>query len=204
MGGIGPVLAHYLATHVQARLVLVGRSTFPLRAEWSSWLANHDDHEQTGRTIRLLQACEAAGAELLLLQADVGDAAQMQAVIQQSVQRFGAIHGVIHAAGITSESAFRPLQTLGKAECEQHFRPKVHGVFALEQALHGVALDFCLLFSSISAVLGGLGFTAYTAANLFMDAFVQQHNRSSDTPWLSVNWDTWQVKQDVHGVRGHC
>jgi len=202
MGGIGPVLAHYLATHVQARLVLVGRSTFPLRAEWSSWLANHDDHEQTGRTIRLLQASEAAGAELLLLQADVGDAAQMQAVIQQSVQHFGAIHGVIHAAGITSESAFRPLQTLGKAECEQHFRPKVHGVFALEQALHGVALDFCLLFSSISAVLGGLGFTAYTAANLFMDAFVQQHNRSSDTPWLSVNWDTWQVKQDVHGVLG--
>jgi len=196
MGGIGPVLAHYLATHVQARLVLVGRSTFPLRAEWSSWLANHDDHEQTGRTIRLLQASEAAGAELLLLQADVGDAAQMQAVIQQSVQHFGAIHGVIHAAGITSESAFRPLQTLGKAECEQHFRPKVHGVFALEQVLHGMALDFCLLFSSISAVLGGLGFAGYAAANLFMDAFVQSHNRSSDTPWLSVNWDTWRVKAE--------
>ncbi|HJT56094.1 MAG TPA: type I polyketide synthase, partial [Ktedonobacteraceae bacterium] len=181
-GGVGPVLAEYLAKSVQARLVLVGRSAFPAKEEWHNWLKNHADNDAISRKIRHLQEIEAAGAELLLLQADVADLFQMQRVIQQTLQRFGAINGVIHAAGITVESAFRPLQTLGKAECELHFRPKVHGVFALEQALQGVDLDFCLLFSSISAVLGGSGFAGYAAANLFMDAFVQQHNRLARTP----------------------
>ena len=201
-GGVGPVLAEYLAKSVHARLVLVGRSAFPAKEGWQDWLENHEGNDAISRKIRQLQQVEAAGAELLLLQADVADPIQIQRVIQQTLQRFGTLHGVIHAAGITVESAFRPLQTLGKAECELHFRPKVHGVFALEQALQGIDLDFCLLFSSISAVLGGLGFAGYTAANLFMDTFVQQHNRSASIPWISVNWDTWQVKQDVHGVLG--
>jgi acyl carrier protein len=53
-------------------------------------------------------------------------------------------------------------------------------------------LDFCLLLSSLSSVLGGLGFVAYSAANLFMDAFAHQHNQIHPVPWLSVNWDGWQ------------
>src|SRR5579885_2469998 len=201
-GGVGPVLAEYLASSVQARLVLVGRSAFPAREQWHDWLAQHQEHDATSRTIRRLQQMEAVGAELLLLQADVADPIQMRMVIDETMRRFGALHGVIHAAGITVESAFRPLQTLSKAECELHFRPKVHGLYALAQVLQGLELDFCLLFSSISAVLGGLGFTGYAAANLFMDAFAQQYNRTAHTPWISVNWDTWQVKQDVHGVLG--
>ena len=192
-GGVGPLLAEYLVKSVQARLVLVGRSAFPAREEWQSWLVQHEISDATSRKIRHLQQIEAAGAELLLLQADVADPIQMQRVIQQTLQHFGTINGVIHAAGITSESAFRPLQMIGKVECELHFQPKVYGVFALAQALQDYELDFCLLFSSISAVLGGLGFAGYAAANLFMDAFVQQHNRLGGTPWISVNWETWRV-----------
>ncbi|HJT56092.1 MAG TPA: SDR family NAD(P)-dependent oxidoreductase, partial [Ktedonobacteraceae bacterium] len=192
-GGVGPVLAEYMAKSVQARLVLVGRSAFPTREGWQSWLEQHEINDATSRKIRHLEQIEAAGAEFLLLQADVADPIQMQMVIQQAMQHFGTINGVIHAAGITSESAFRPLQTIGKAECELHFQPKVHGVFALAQALQGLELDFCLLFSSISAVLGGLGFAGYAAANLFMDAFVQQQNRLARIPWISADWDTWRV-----------
>src|SRR5579884_2650881 len=192
-GGVGPVLAEYLASSVQARLVLVGRSAFPAREQWESWLEQHNESDATSRTIRRLQQMEAAGAELLLLQADVADPAQMRMVIDETLRHFGALHGVIHAAGITSANAFPPLQVLGKAECELHFRPKVHGLYALAQVLQDMELDFCLLFSSISAVLGGLGFAGYAAANLFMDAFVQQYNRTARTPWISVNWDTWKV-----------
>jgi aryl carrier-like protein len=62
-------------------------------------------------------------------------------------------------------------------------------------------LDFCVLFSSIAAILGGLGYAAYAAANLYMDAYAARRNRGSRVPWLSVNWDGLQQapgeRQDV-------
>src|SRR5207253_5478329 len=52
-------------------------------------------------------------------------------------------------------------------------------------------LDFCLLVSSLSAVLGGLGYGACASANVFLDTVARLRNRTSGFPWLSVNWDTW-------------
>jgi acyl carrier protein len=44
--------------------------------------------------------------------------------------------------------------------------------------------------------VGGVGFGAYTAANLFMDAFANQQNKTSSTPWISVNWDACQWDEE--------
>ncbi|MCP4654988.1 MAG: KR domain-containing protein, partial [bacterium] len=46
------------------------------------------------------QALEELGAEVLVLRADVGDQAAMRGVVDQIRQRFGALHGVFHAAGV--------------------------------------------------------------------------------------------------------
>ena len=55
--------------------------------------------------------------------------------------------------------------------CERHFKPKVDCLRALDTALADEPLDFCVLISSLSALLGGLGFVAYAAANAYMDAY---------------------------------
>jgi acyl transferase domain-containing protein len=191
LGYVGLVLADYLARTYQARLVLTSRSTLPPRAEWSAWLAEHAEDERMSRQIRQVQALETAGAEVLVLQADMAEHAQVQGVIAQTLQTFGTLHGVIHAAGITTEDGFGVIQDSGPAQCILQAGPKVYGLYALEEALSGLELDFCLLFSSISAILGGLGFLAYAAANLFMDAYTSQHNQTAERPWLCVNWDTW-------------
>jgi acyl carrier protein len=47
-----------------------------------------------------------------------------------------------------------------------------------------------------------LGFVGYTAANSFLDAYVLRHNQGSDVAWSSVNWDSWQVKENPHGLLG--
>ncbi|MGB8346062.1 MAG: SDR family NAD(P)-dependent oxidoreductase, partial [Ktedonobacteraceae bacterium] len=202
LGGIGLVLAQYLAKTVQAKLVLTGRTGLPARGAWSAWLASHEATDHISEIIRRIQAIEEQGAEVLALTADVADEAQMHAALQQALETFGAIHGVFHAAGITSGPAFQTIPDIGRAECEAHFLAKVHGTFALEQALSDLPLDFCLLFSSLSSVLGGLGFVGYAAGNIFLDAFTRKHNQTSAVPWMSVNWDTWQVKEDAHGVLG--
>jgi acyl carrier protein/NRPS condensation-like uncharacterized protein len=43
--------------------------------------------------------------------------------------------------------------------------------------------------------LGGLGFGAYCAANVFMDTYINRLNRCSGTRWISVNWDGWQLEE---------
>ena len=90
----------------------------------------------------------------------------------------------------------RPLVNLDRHGCEAQFRPKVQGVYALERAIAGLGVDFCVLTSSLSAVLGGLGFGAYAAANRFEDAFVEARAGDS-TRWISINFDGWQFEDSA-------
>jgi acyl carrier protein len=70
--------------------------------------------------------------------------------------------------------------------------PKVGGVYAIEQAIAGLPVDFVMLLSSNAAVLGGLGFLSYAAANLAMDTFALARTARGDrTRWLTTNWDHW-------------
>jgi acyl transferase domain-containing protein/thioesterase domain-containing protein len=188
LGGIGLTLAEHLAKTVQAKLILTGRSALPARDEWNNWLTTHDKQDSVSRKIKKVQALEAQGAEVLVASADVANLEQMQEVITRAEERFGKINGVIHGAGITGEKSFRAIEQTGKMDCELQFQPKVHGTIVLEKVLRDKELDFCLLLSSLSSILGGLGFVAYSAANIFMDAFAKTHS----VPWMSVNWDGWQ------------
>jgi amino acid adenylation domain-containing protein len=197
LGRIGLALAEYLAQTVAARLVLVDRFAFPAPEEWERWLADHGDEDGTSRRIRRLSAIEALGAQVLVTRADVADAEQMAAAIARTYERFGALNGVVHAAGLVGERAFKAIREAGRAECEEQFQPKIRGSLVLEQVLRGRELDFCLFQSSLASVLGGLGFAAYAAANCFMDALAHQGQQSSSLPWISVNWDGWQFEEDA-------
>jgi acyl transferase domain-containing protein/acyl carrier protein len=204
LGGIGLALAEHLAQNWQANLVLLGRSMLPDKTEWSHWLETHNESDFTSIKIRRVQKIESLGGHVLMLAADTANKAQMVQALANVNAEFGEIHGVFHAAGISDESAYDSIHMITEAQCERHFQPKIYGLYVLEDVLteQSEPLDFCILFSSIASVLGGLGFTAYTAANIFMDTFAHLHNRSAKTKWVSVNWDTWQTHKDPHKVIG--
>ena len=189
LGGIGLEVAEFLARAVRARLVLVGRSPLPGRPNWESWLATHDDSNEISRRIRKVQALETLGSEVLVVAADAADLSQMSRVVAEAEARFGPIHGVVHAMG--AEKTVQLISEAGPSESEPQFRPRLQGVQVLERVMESRSLDFCLLISSLSAVLGAVGSVAYTAAHVFLDVFAARHNRISPVPWLSVNWDRW-------------
>lgn len=195
LGGIGLVLAEHLAQKVQAKLILIGREGLPERNQWEEWLATHDERDKVSRKIEKVRAIEKLGASVLVVSADVADEKQMHSAIAQAFDRFGEIHGVIHAAGEV-KNATRIIQEISHAECQLQFHPKVHGLFVLEKVLQGKNLDFCLFLSSLASVLGGLGYIAYSAANIFMDAFAHKHNQTNSFPWISVNWDNWRLQSE--------
>ena len=195
LGGVGLALAEHFVRRARARLVLIGRSTFPPRDDWPKWLAEHDAQDTTSVKIRRLQMFEELGGAVTVLSGNVADKRRMQEIIAEVYGRFGVLHGVVHGAGINGERSVRAISETGPTECEWHFEPKILGLQTLSEVLQGRELDFCLLLSSLSAVLGGLGFTAYSAANVYMDAFVQQQSKTSAVPWITVNWDGWLLSE---------
>ena len=175
LGNIGLTIAERLAGEVRARLVLVGRSTPPPRDAWPAWLETHAAGDPVVRQIEAVRALEARGAEVLLVSADVSNLDQMKGVFARAVQRFGAVHGVFHAAG-TIRQGIEAIQSLDRRMCELQFQPKVRGLYVLEQAVADLPLDFVLVTSSLSSLLGGLGYGAYAAANRFLDGFVDRQH----------------------------
>ncbi|MCP4662810.1 MAG: acyltransferase domain-containing protein, partial [bacterium] len=196
LGRIGLALVEYLARTVEARLVLVSRSPLPPRSTWEETLASSATPPEVGERITRLLALEAAGAEFLVVAADAADRAEMQAAVDQARERFGDLHGVFHLAGVLRDGAMITVDVTDPEVCRRQFLPKVDGVEVLAEVLEPLEPDFCVLFSSLSVVLGGLGFTAYAAANTFMDAFARGRRRDGGTPWISVDWDLWGLNED--------
>jgi len=189
LGNIGNTLAEYLIKSVGARLILTGRSNVPPKEMWGQLLIISDEEDKVIRDIRKLQQLEELGGDVIYYRADVSDKSQMLEVIRQSEAHFGRIDGVIHSADVIGGQSFSPIEDITEAECYQQFQAKLYGLLVLEELLQDKELDFCLMISSISTVLGGLGFAAYAAANHFMDAFSIKYNRKNQEPWIVVNWE---------------
>jgi acyl transferase domain-containing protein/acyl carrier protein len=202
LGSVGLQLAEHLARTVKAKLALLGRSPFPERDEWESRLAAHDEPQDIRRKIETLMGLERLGAEVMVITADVTDRSQMQRALSRIGERFGELNGVIHLAGVTKgDSILRPISQMGSEASESQFAPKAYALYVLDDLLEGRDLDFVLLFSSNASVLGGLGLVAYTAANMFLDAFAGRQYGRRSTPWISAGWDAWPFDSTDSPVR---
>ena len=189
VGGIGLVIAEQLAENAQAKLVLVGRSEFPEREKWEEWLEVHDVADPVSAKIRKLESLENLGAEVLVLSADVSNEQQMRAAVATAQKRFGAIHGVVHTAGIAGGGIIQ-LKTAEMAD--KVLAPKVKGTLVLASIFRDAPLDFFVACSSRSSILGGFGQVDYCAANAFLDVFANYSHSTGATPMISVDWDAWQ------------
>jgi acyl transferase domain-containing protein/thioesterase domain-containing protein len=185
LGGIGLVVAEHLARTVHARLVLVGRTPLPPASEWQAVLDQPNGANGARQKITKLREIESLGAEVLTISADVTDSKQIAEALRIARQRFGDIHGVIHAAGLIEDG---PLQIKTRESATRVLAPKIQGTVVLQQALGHSKLDFLLLFSSISSLAPPAGQVDYAAANAFLDAFALSQ---AGQPVTAVNWGLW-------------
>ncbi len=176
VNGLGRVFAEYLVNTLQAKLVLVGDEKPSFASE-----------------------------NCLFVEADITDELQVKDAISQAEASFGEIHGVFYSTPMSNEHSTATIGELTRNHCEYNFRYKVYGLQILEKVLQSIKLDFCILQSSLSTVVGGLGLGAYSAANYFVDAFAQQQfsnningNTNSSTPWFSINWDACDFELNQH------
>ncbi|KJS64700.1 MAG: hypothetical protein JL50_19400 [Peptococcaceae bacterium BICA1-7] len=178
-GGLGLVLAEFLAGRYGARLVLAGRSE----------LSGLSEAKRAG-----IKQLKKLGAEVLYVKADVSRREDVERLVSEVRSRFGEINGIIHCAGVIRDSLALKKT---REEMDEVLAPKVYGTLFLDEGTKGEKLDFFILFSSIAAVMGNVGQSDYAYANCFMDAFAERRRslekagkRSGIT--LSFNWPLWE------------
>ncbi|MCP4156300.1 MAG: SDR family oxidoreductase, partial [bacterium] len=185
LGKIGLMLARYLARQYNARLVLTTR-TQPQPG---------DEKEKQ------LKELEAAGGEVRVLRADVAEPVQMQKVIEETEQSWGQINGIIHTAGLIQGPSFTIIEQQERSTSQQQYRAKVHGTNVLDRLFRDKKPDFIWLMSSISSLLGGLRFAAYSAANAYVEAAAAVIRRRGNTRCISVAWDGMQEQLSVEAFK---
>jgi acyl carrier protein len=112
----------------------------------------------------------------------------MEAVVEAAEAEYGTIHGVIHSAAIENRG---PIQLKEAGEEGAEFAAKVHGTMVLDEVFRDRSLDFMIICSSITAILGGVGDVEYTAVNAFADAYARAKAGSTDRCTIAIDWDRW-------------
>ncbi|GIV97567.1 MAG: polyketide synthase [Herpetosiphonaceae bacterium] len=169
LGGLGLTFADWLVERGARHIVLMSRSA---RAEESA---------------QQLERWRAAGANVVLAQADVSHEEQVANVLEDIRRSMPPLKGVIHAAGVLDDGL---LIHMTEERFDKVLAPKIQGAWNLHRLTSADELDFMILCSSVASLLGAPGQTNYAAGNAFMDALVH-HRRAQGLPALSINWGPW-------------
>lgn len=199
LGGIGLAMAERMAAEAPANFVLLGRQALPPRSEWSRILTAQDDPDLV-RRVEGVQRMESVGAQVLCQSVDLADGAAVQRELDTARAHFGAIHGVLHAAGLPGMGL---MQFKDPADMATVMSPKVVGTLHLEEALQGDELDYFVTFGSITSMTGGgPGQVDYCAANAFTDAFAHSRQMGLARRVLTVSWGEWTWNAWSAGLEG--
>lgn len=198
LGGVGLSLAEHIAANYAAKIALISRRAFPDREQWPALM--EDDEAECAAVLRRIREWESQGAEVMVLSTPVDDEDGMRAATARVRERFGSIHGVIHAAGLPGGGV---IELKERPEVEAVLAPKVSGALTLHACVAEDQPDFVLFCSSLTSVLGGFGQVDYCAANAFLDAFAGSLRRKGCRA-MSLNWDAWRgVGMAARGTAHH-
>jgi acyl transferase domain-containing protein/acyl carrier protein len=169
LGGLGLTVAKWLVEQGARHLILLGRRGPSAAAQ------------------ALIEELAAAGAQVVVAQADVAQGEAVAGVLAGIKQTMPPLRGVIHAAGILDDGS---LLQLNGERFERVTAPKIDGTWNLHILTQDIPLDFFICFSSVTALLGTPGQGNYAAANAFLDALAH-YRHAQGQPALSINWGPW-------------
>ncbi|KKP02218.1 KR domain-containing protein [Trichoderma harzianum] len=131
---------------------------------------------------KLVADLEAAGA---IVQVVRGDATSRDDVVRavNGIPAENPIKGVVHAAMVLRDALFH---SMTYEAWKQSTNPKVVGAQNLHSVLAETPLDFFVMTSSVSGILGTPGQGNYAAANAYLDSLARFRHTQSKAPATSV------------------
>ncbi|EFQ98465.1 lovastatin nonaketide synthase [Nannizzia gypsea CBS 118893] len=154
-GEMGQSLAEWMVSRGARHVVLTSRRP-KVNAEWIESM-----EDEYGATIKPMPL-------------DITDADALQACYNKICRTMPPIGGVAHGAMVLVDSLF---QKMSYDDLMAALRPKVLGAINLDNLFSENTLDFFILFSSITALIGNAGQSNYIGANSFMESLGLQRRR---------------------------
>ncbi|CAG7951292.1 unnamed protein product [Penicillium nalgiovense] len=168
LGGIGREVALWMAQNGAKSLIFVNRSGL---SKYESQM-----------TVRNLVE---KGIQITTRACDISDETAVQQMLHDLSYCVPPIRGLIQAAMVLNDVH---IENMSLDEYRDVMGPKYHGTWNLHRHLP-TDLDFFLMLSSISGVIGNATQAAYASGCTFMDAFAS-HRRSLDLPAVSLDLGT--------------
>ncbi|SOX53027.1 KR domain-containing protein [Mycobacterium ahvazicum] len=169
MGGLGFVVAQWLARHGAGLIVLNGRSA--------------PGPDVTAAIAEL----GAGGTRIEVVTGDIAEPGTADRLVQAVHDAGLRVAGVLHSAMVLDDEI---VLNISDSAARRVFTPKVTGGWRLHQATAGLDVDWWLTFSSASSLLGTPGQGSYAAANSWVDGLVT-YRRSRGLPAVGINWGPW-------------
>ena len=165
--GFGFATALWLIENGAKHIIVVGRNP-----------------DTSNELLQLMKKLKATEVNLTAVSADITDFEILKGKIHGISSEFTQIKGVFHCA---MEIEDRLLKNLNAEICQTNTKTKILGAWNLHKATEGLDLDFFVLFSSVTALIGPSGQASYSAANAFLDTFAR-YLRQQGIPATSINW----------------
>jgi len=166
-GGFGLEAAKWMAKHGAKHLILVSRrgpSDDAAKAVLA-WLAEKN-------------------VTVTAVAADLTDAAQVKSLFDKISATCPPLKGILHTAAILDDA---PIAELTPERMTRVMRAKALSAWYLHEYTQNDVLDFFVLFSSVSSIIGNARQANYAAANTFLDALAAKR-RAAGLAGTSINW----------------
>ena len=180
LGSLGLQTAEFLTLQGAGEIILVGRTPPDQNAQ------------------EAIQRMEELGAKVLFIQGDITNQEDAERFFSNLRKNNCELKGVIHAAGIVSSVSCIDLD---EKLIHEMLVSKVIGAWNLHQNTKEIPLDFFIMFSSISSLIGSTQLAHYSAANSFLDG-LSSYRHSLHLPALSINWGPWENGGMVDDIAG--
>jgi acyl transferase domain-containing protein/NADPH:quinone reductase-like Zn-dependent oxidoreductase len=166
LGGFGFATADRLARRGARHIAVVSRSGEP----------------QTDAADRIAEL-RRHGCEIEICACDVTDRAAVSRMLD-SLRRSRPVKGILHAAMVLDDAL---LSNLSAERMTRVLAPKVEGARNLDALSRSDPLDYFVLYSSVTALIGNPGQAAYVAANAYLEQLARERRRAG-LPALAMAW----------------
>ncbi len=182
LGGIGIHLAKYLIKQYHAELLLLGRSSLEENPD-----KRHEFEKLKEQGKVYYQAVDITQAEAL-----------EKAITEVEQETGKQAEAIFHLAGNMDLGEHYNNMTqhlIGKEPKEQYqqmFQAKGKGTDAIYSLLKSHSTMSVINFSSCNSIFGGNSFSAYSAANSYLDAMTDKMQAVTTGSCININWSMWE------------
>ncbi|KAH9495215.1 hypothetical protein Btru_015693 [Bulinus truncatus] len=167
--GLGWVTVKYLAENGAGTVVIINRRT------------SDEIQDQEISDVSIINYCSVE-----VFNGDVTKLEELDSVMKSISTRFPnqVLRGVFFSAAVLED---KPLLEMSQNEFLQVLSPKVKGAWNMHLITKNLNLDYFVLYSSVTSVIGNIGQANYGAGNAFIDGLAL-YRRSMNLAGQSINW----------------